>query len=150
MNCFPDTSFLCAIYRQQDNSAAAAVLFQALREPLPVSALLLYEFRQSTRLQMWLHGQNPRKGFPQPEGQQALADLEADLTSGVVTVFPVDWTEVHRVAERLSAAHTPAEGHRALDVLHVATALVLKAEVFLTFDANQRKLATAEGLKVKP
>ena len=41
-------------------------------------------------------------------------------------------------------------GHRSLDVLHVATALHLGAREFLTFDANQRKLAAAEKLKVKP
>ena len=150
MNCFPDTSFLCAIYRQQDNSPAAAAFFQTLGESLPISALLLYEFRQSTRLQSWLHRQNPLKGFPEKEGQQALADLESDLAGSVVTVFPVDWTEVYHIAERLSATYTTAEGHRAVDILHVATALVLKAEQFLTFDANQRKLATAEGLQTKP
>jgi predicted nucleic acid-binding protein len=41
-------------------------------------------------------------------------------------------------------------GHRSLDVLHVATALHLGAREFLTFDTNQRKLAAAEKLKVKP
>jgi predicted nucleic acid-binding protein len=35
-------------------------------------------------------------------------------------------------------------------VLHVATALHLGAREFLTFDASQRKLATAEKLKAKP
>ena len=79
MNCFPDTSFLCAIYRKQGNSPAAAAFFQTLREAVPVSALLLYEFRQSTRLQIWLLAQNPRKGFPEKEGRQALADVESDL-----------------------------------------------------------------------
>jgi len=33
-----------------------------------------------------------------------------------------------------------------LDLLHVATALVLDARVFLSFDANQISLAAAEGL----
>jgi hypothetical protein len=69
---------------------------------------------------------------------------------GVVAMFPVDWTEVHRIAERLSAARTKTEGHRALDILHVATARVLQAQEFLTFDERQSKLAQAEGLKVKP
>jgi len=41
-------------------------------------------------------------------------------------------------------------GHRGLDVLHVAMALHLGAREFLTFDMNQRKLASAEELKVKP
>ncbi len=150
MSCFPDTSFLCAIYRKQDNSAAAAVFFQSLREPLPVSRLLLYEFRQSTRLQIWLHGQNPRKGFPEKEGKQSLADLDSDLAGGVVKLVPVEWLEVHRLAEQLSAAYTQTEGHRTVDILHVATALVLKAEQFLTFDGNQRKLAQAEGMKAEP
>ncbi|HXP59207.1 MAG TPA: type II toxin-antitoxin system VapC family toxin [Dongiaceae bacterium] len=150
MSCFPDTSFLCAIYRRQDNSAVAAAFFQSLRQPLPVSGLLLYEFRQSTRLQIWLHGQNARKGFPEEQGKQALADLDSDLEGGVVELMPVDWLEVLRLAERLSAAHTKTGGHRAMDILHVATALVLSAESFLTFDANQRKLARAEGMKASP
>lgn len=67
MIAFPDTSFLCAIYRRQDNSPQAAAHFKGMKE-----------------------------------------------------------------------------------VLHIATALHLKAEQFLTFDAKQRKLATAAGLKVKP
>lgn len=150
MRGFADTSFLCAIYRQQSNSVDAAAIFEALREPLAVSSLLLYEFRQSTRLQIWLHAQDSHKGFPEPEGIQSLADLESDLETGVVISLPVDWTEVHRVAERLSATYTKTVGHRALDILHVATALVLEAREFLTFDSRQRKLAAAQGLKVKP
>jgi hypothetical protein len=39
-------------------------------------------------------------------------------------------------------------GHRGFDILHVASALVVEAECFLTFDDNQRKLAQAEGLNV--
>jgi len=39
-------------------------------------------------------------------------------------------------------------GTRTLDVLHFASALVLKADTFYTFDVNQGKLAKAEGLAV--
>ena len=35
-----------------------------------------------------------------------------------------------------------------MDILHVATAIELGAKAFLTFDANQKKLAEAEGLFV--
>jgi predicted nucleic acid-binding protein len=35
------------------------------------------------------------------------------------------------------------------DILHVATALHLGADEFLTFDGNQKTLAEAEGLTVK-
>jgi predicted nucleic acid-binding protein len=54
------------------------------------------------------------------------------------------------LAETISKRHTITNGHRSLDNLHVATALHLGAREFLTFDANQRKLAAAEKLKVKP
>ena len=51
MSAYPDTSFLYAIYRKQVNSPAAAACFRMLSEPLTVSSLLLYEFRQSVRFQ---------------------------------------------------------------------------------------------------
>jgi predicted nucleic acid-binding protein len=150
MTAFPDTSFLWALYRRQDNSAAAAAHFQAMPEALHVTALLLYEFRQSVRFQVWLHGRDKSKGYPQADCDRALADLQTDLDTGAVVVVPADWPDVCRLAEILSKRHTMAEGHRSLDVLHVATALHLGAREFLTFDANQRKLAAAEKLKVKP
>ena len=51
-------------------------------------------------------------------------------------------------ATRLSAAHTLTGGHRGFDILHVAAARVLGASHFLTFDANQKRLAENEGLEV--
>jgi predicted nucleic acid-binding protein len=53
-------------------------------------------------------------------------------------------------AARLSELHTLSGGHRSFDVLHVATARLLKATTFLSFDANQRKLATTGRLAVGP
>ena len=88
------------------------------------------------------------KGLPQNEGQQILRDIQIDLNAGILTTLPVDWADVHHRAESLSGTHTLAEGHRLLDVLHVATALHLGVNEFLTFDANQKKLAAAEGLVV--
>jgi len=150
MTAFPDTSFLFALYRPQDNSAAARKHYEAMTEPVAVSGLLLYEFRQSMRFQVWLHAQNPKKGITANEADQAIADLASNLASGALQILPVDTADVLRVAERLSAACTKTGGHRAFDILHVATALVLEAEDFISFDGNQRKLAAAEGLKVKP
>jgi predicted nucleic acid-binding protein len=150
MIAFPDTSFLCAIYRLQDNSLESSAYFEAMPEPLHVSGLLLYEFRQSVRFQVWLHGKDKNKGYPEAECNQALADLQSDLDIGVVTAAKVDWPDVHSRAEEISRHHTIRNGHRSLDILHIATALHLDAKEFLTFDANQRKLATAFKLKVKP
>ncbi len=150
MIAYADTSFLCAFYRQQDNSRQAVAHFQGLGEPLPVAAPLLFEFRQSLRFQVWLHSRKPGHGFSKAVCDQALADLQSDLDSGVLLLVSAEAASVHREAERISATHTMTGGHRTLDIVHIATALVLEAEEFISFDTNQRKLAAAEGLKVKP
>ena len=77
-----------------------------------------------------------------------LRDLQSDLATGLLQVTAVDWADVHRIAEELSGKHTAAGGHGLNDILHVATALHLGAAEFLTFDANQKKLAEAEGMSV--
>ena len=73
-----------------------------------------------------------------------------DLANGVAVLAPCNFQDLFHRAEELSARHTISEGHRSFDVLHVATALHLGAREFLTFDVNQRKLAAAEKLRVKP
>jgi predicted nucleic acid-binding protein len=150
MNAFPETSFLCALYREQDNSKAADAHRTLLGGPLQVSSLVLFEFRQSVRLQTFLHSKDTRKGYGEREGAKMLADLQSDIDAGLVQIVPVDWAKVHSTAERLSAQHTAAQGHRTLDILHIATALELGAKQFLSFDTNQRELAKAAGLKAKP
>ena len=148
MSCFPDTSFLCALYRTQVNSTRADHFMAGLKGTLGVSSLLLLEFRQSVRLQIRWHLNDRTKGFSQTEGQQMLNDLQIDLNAGLLTTIPVDWAAVHQRAEALSSAHTLASGHRLADILHVATALHFGVTEFLTFDGNQKKLAKAEGLVV--
>jgi predicted nucleic acid-binding protein len=150
MIAFPDTSFLCAMYVRQHNSTQAAAHFKTMPEALHVSGLLLYEFRQSVRFQVWLHARDKNKGYPQSVAEVALAKLQSNLDTGALVVATADWPDVHRLAETISKRHTIAGGHRSLDILHVATALHLGVREFLTFDANQRKLTATEKLKVKP
>lgn len=150
MIAYPDTSFLCAIYVKQSNSASAARYAATMREPLHATAFLAYEFRQSLRFQAWKRSANPREGIALADAQAALHQFEVDLQSGVAVLTPCNFLEVFRRADDLSTRHTLANGHRGFDILHVATALHLEAREFLTFDANQRKLAALEKLTVKP
>jgi hypothetical protein len=64
MKSYPDTSYLCAVYREQDNTARADAFNADLEEPLPISSLLLLAFRQSMRLQARLFVQDRSRGFP--------------------------------------------------------------------------------------
>ncbi len=147
---FADTSLLCALYRQQDNSSEADRLLKQKAEPIHVSSLVLLEFRQSARFQAFRFSKDRTEGFSKQEAQRMLDTLQANITAGTIVVSPVEWQDVHSIAEKLSAQHTITGGHRTLDMLHVATALHLQAREFLTFDGNQAELAKAAGLKVKP
>ena len=150
MTAYPDTSFLFAFYVTQSNSPAAAAHAATMTEPLHVTALLAYEFRQALRFQAWRNSANPREGIALSDMHIALHRFDADLASGVAVLAPCHFPDMLLQAEEISARHSITGGHRSFDVLHVATALHLGARDFLTFDANQRKLATAEKLKVKP
>jgi predicted nucleic acid-binding protein len=148
MKVYPDTSFLCATYREQDNSERADAFNDQLVGALPVSTFLLLEFRQSVRFQARLFEKDRSKGFSKTEGSAMLRALQSDLADGVLETVAPDWADVHRIAEELSSKYTESGGHRLADILHVATAIHLGAEQFLTFDVNQRKLAEAESMVV--
>jgi predicted nucleic acid-binding protein len=148
MIAYSDCSFLCAVYRLQDNSTRAIAWLQRHEEPLPLTSLLLYEFRQSVRFQTFLFASDRTRGYPSREGTAMLEKLELNIAAGAFKVVPADWAAVHALAERLSALHTATAGNRSFDILHVATALHFGAREFLTFDERQAALARAEGLRV--
>ncbi len=150
MNAYPDTSFLCALYVPQSTSIAAIAHYRHMTEPLYVSALLLGEFRQSVRFQIYRHSRDSTQGYARKTGLDALAKLQANLAAGALVVTPTEWSDVFALAEQISSQHTLDGGHRYLDILHVATALHLGTNEFLSFDANQRKLAAAAGLTARP
>jgi hypothetical protein len=150
MGVFPDTSFLGSLYLPRPSSPEAAATFAALPGALPVTTLLLYEFENAVRLGAWLHQHDKHKGFSIQMAQVALARLEADIDAGVLEIVPCDFATVVPIARNLSSARTWRSGYRSFDLLHVATALSLKAERFLSFDTSQRDLAQAEGLAVGP
>ena len=52
------------------------------------------------------------------------------------------------VTYRQLSRETPRLGCRSLDIMHVACAIQLQADVFITFDERQRNLASFAGLQV--
>lgn len=147
MIAYPDTSFLCALYRRQDNSERALAYRSAMSEPLHLTRLLLWEFRQSVRFQTFRHSKNRKVGYPLHEAERMIAKLTEHLEAGSVKMIHCDFINLLVTGERISKARTFAGGHRSFDILHVATAIDLDAREFLSFDANQIELAAAEGLK---
>jgi predicted nucleic acid-binding protein len=148
MSAYPDTSFLCAFYRLRTRSDAAVAFMARLVGPLRITTLLQFEFEQGVRAEIFRNDRDRSKGYGAGEGMAMLVDFDSDLRRGVIEIVPFDWPDVHKRATWLSEKHTIANGHRAFDILHVATALHLGARDFLTFDDRQRRLAEAEGLTV--
>ena len=150
MNALADTSFLFALYRPQENSLTADTYLQKAREPLHIPSLVLLEFRQSARYQAFRFSRDRTQGFSKREAQLMLAVLQENIAGGAVLIVPVDWQEVHSMAERLSSRFTITGGHRLVDILHLSTAIHLKARKLLTFDRNQVNLTKSAGLEVGP
>ena len=148
MRCFTDTSFLCALYREQDNTERADAFMEAFNGEIIVSSLVLWEFRQSTRFQVYRYQCDKTKGFSKSEAERMLGVLAANVKAGGLTLATVEWPDVHSIAETLSATHTMKGGHRAMDIIHLSTTKHLGLKRFLTFDGNQKTLAEAEGLVV--
>jgi predicted nucleic acid-binding protein len=139
-----DTSFLFALYGSDLHTAKAMAYVRKLTQPLTISLLNEFELENALRFAGW------RKLFPAVQITRFLTAFEMDRKSGRLVVVPCNLAGVLTEARRLSSVYTLAAGHRSFDILHVATALKCDAGEFLSFDANQRKLARVEGLKLNP
>ena len=84
----------------------------------------------------------------QTECDALIAQVQADITEGVLERVTVSWPHVFATAEALSAAHGIGTLRRSLDTLHVALALELGVAEFCTFDLRQSRMAAAAGLDV--
>ena len=117
---------------------------QRYGQPLPFTPWHRLEVRNAIRLSVF------HKLIDLPQSKAQLKQTDEDLHDETVLVHtPVDWVAVLREAEKLGAALAGDFGCRSGDLLHVAAAVELGFDHFLTFDERQKKLAKAIGLPVK-
>ena len=112
------------------------------RAPLPVFLSPLGELELVNALHLRLF----RKEVLPRELREAYAAFRADLRNGVLVMTPLR-DAVYTQSKRLAVAWTAKVGTRTLDIIHVASALVMGADAFHTFDERQRRLAKAAGLR---
>ncbi len=141
MSEYADTSFLVSLYVADANSAQAAARMKHAKLPILLSSLGELELTNAISLRLF------RKEIGVSEAKLARAWVRKDIQDGVFLLKPLA-TAVYERAKWIARKRTSQLGTRTLDVLHVASALELLAEVFYTFDRNQGKLAKAEGLRV--
>ncbi|MCP5519947.1 MAG: type II toxin-antitoxin system VapC family toxin [Verrucomicrobiales bacterium] len=144
MTFYADTGFLLSLHLHETTSAAAARVMEKVEEPLPLTWLVSLEFRNA----LWLG--RFRNWLTEQERAAAAGSFKHDLEEGRLLPAVLDIEVVTREAERLADLFTATVGVRALDLLHVASALVLRCTEFLSFDKRQRAMAARAGMMVQP
>jgi predicted nucleic acid-binding protein len=138
--CYADTSFLASLYLNIDSLHSKAARFMSGTTPrILFTPFSRVELRNSIRQRMYREHRS--------DAERILEEIDGDLREGFLAHTPINHTEVYRLADELSGKQP---GQRTLDLLHVASAVALKAGIFLTFDDRQAELAKAAGLRVKP
>jgi len=136
---YVDSSALVPIYVPEEFSGRARRAVRAAGQ-VPFTPLHAIEVRNAVHL---LCG---RRVISAAELRAVLELLEEDLAAHRLARLPVDLPRVFTRAEELIRAHSARLLCRSLDVLHVACALQLACERFVTADDRQLALAQAAGL----
>jgi predicted nucleic acid-binding protein len=152
MRVYADTSFLVRLLTEEPGTERAMADYHRLGRPaifyLPLHSL---EVENAIR-QRAFHLQRTA-----PARERRAIKRELETAFGIIAKFiarqvliqsSVDLDKAIEAARSLSTKHTERLGCRGFDLLHVAAALELECEVFLTADDIQRSLARAEGLDV--
>ena len=139
---YVDPSALRRLYVHDDRSRAFCAWRARLGGSLPLTLHGRAELVNSIALAVF------RGDISAEAAESALANIERDLAEGRMHLADLLWRKALDRAADLSREHTPRLGTRTLDVLHVATAIVLGCRGFVTYDDRQAALAQAVKLRV--
>jgi predicted nucleic acid-binding protein len=144
---YADTGFLMSLYGRDANSPRAVALAARHKPVFLLTEFGEVEFANAVERLLFSH---PAGAYWTLSEAQAVRDrFEQHVNAGVFQLRSIP-SEAWQTAIRLSHNYTAKFGTRTLDVLHVAIAMSLQPDVFLTFDRRQWKLAKAVGLHVLP
>jgi len=136
-----DTSALLKLYIREENSEHVQELVTSQKDPLPIWELQQCELINALHL----------KAFWKeivPDDASRLLDLfDRRMRRGQYFYPTIDRAEL-MLTFRSLAKWTPETGCRTMDILHVACAMQISPELFLSFDQRQQSLARKANLTV--
>ncbi len=138
-----DTSVIIKLYVKEKYSIKVETKIKRNDESIPLTSFHQVEFVNALNLKRY------RKEISAEEVQTVLARFDRHESIGVYYRPSVNWSDIFQKAIELSLTHTSKAGSRSLDILHVATAVSLKADRFFSFDERQSKLASLSGLEIE-
>jgi len=149
MTIYPDTSFYVALrFFDDTHHESATDYFEQQGEDLFLWSPW-HRVEVANTLRQFARGERPV--LREAESRRIIHRLEADVRAGYFMHEECDWRDVLRAASDLSASHGFTQTCRAADLLHVAYANELSADLFVSFDDDQVGLAKAAGMNaVRP
>jgi len=154
MNPYADTNFFTRAYLKLTDSAVADELLASAAEgkasALPVTWLHRFETANAFQLHVYFARAAGHPFVSSERAALAQANFRNDIQNGeFLRLAAIPMADLERQFEELSLRHTARYGFRTYDLLHVASALVLKCDHFWSFDLKASKLAALEGLKTR-
>jgi predicted nucleic acid-binding protein len=151
---YADTNFFTRLYLPLAESEEASRLFAraqaATSPPLPVTWLHRLETINAFQLHAFAGKQHGQTRVTPEQAAAAHAMFRTDLARPTfLRPVQVGLTELEAQFEELALRHTAKHGFRTYDLLHVASALLLKCDTFWSFDPKASRLASLEGLQVR-
>lgn len=154
MTPYLDTNFFSRLYLRLAQSEEALHLAERprLRPARHFLVTWLHRFETINAFQLCvfagkLRGQT--RVTPE-QASAAQASFRADLAQcAFLRVAQVGLPELEAQFEELALRHTSKHGFRTYDLLHVASALLLRCDTFWSFDPKASRLADLEGLRVR-
>lgn len=150
MRAYADSSFILRLVTTEPGSQETIAEYRRAGKP-PLFFLPLHSLEvRNGILQRAFHQRRSSSAMERQhtgrERDAAIARIERFIARRTLLDVTVDLDVVIARAVEISKTHTERLGARAIDLLHVAAALTLESELFLTTDERQAQLAKAEGL----
>lgn len=140
---YVDTSVIVKLYIKEKYSMAASGWLKQNNESIPLTSFHELELINAIHLKKF------RTEISLAETHLIMSRFEEHEKNGVYYRPPLNWPDIFINAIELSRKHTASIGSRALDILHVASALSIGSERFLTLDDRQTRLAALAGMKIE-
>ena len=139
---YVDTSVIVKLYIKEKYSRDTSIWLKKNNEAIPLTSFHELELINAIHLKQF------RTEITPDQTRLIMSRFEAHETSGIYYRPQLDWSAIFSHAIDLSKMHSADMGSRSLDILHVASALSMNADRFLTLDDRQTRLAALAGLKI--
>lgn len=140
---YVDTSVIIKLYFKEEYSRDASNWLKENNEAIPLTSFHELELINAINLKQF------RTEITPDETRLILSRFEEHEISGIYYRPQLDWSAIFIHAIDLSKKHSASIGSRSLDILHVASALSISADRYLTLDDRQTRLAALAGLKIE-